>query len=177
MKRGRLLWLLAGLVVAVLAAAAVVVWQLRDDPSGPRPQVVLGSGSHEGLDWVYGYNVGELHFGDEPCYQLVLEGSTGGCGRYTQPPVEALVMWTASGGREDGLVTSEGFVSDRVARVECGTGAEPIGETHLFEAPAGELRTVLCLATGEEIAGREWFAFAYDGRDRVLAKDEIQPRR
>jgi hypothetical protein len=168
--------LLAGLALVLAGAAAVVVWQLRDDPPGPRPHVVLGSGSHEGLDWVYGYNLGELHFGDTPCYQLIVEGSTGGCGRYTQP-VETLIMYTSSGGRPDGLVTSQGVAADRVARVECGTGAEPIGETHLFEAPAGELRTVLCLATGEEIAGREWFAFAYDDRERQLAKDEIQPRR
>jgi hypothetical protein len=177
MKRRRLTWLLSAVVVAVLAAAAVVVVrELRSEPSGPRPQVVLGSGSHEGLDWVYGYNVGEVHFDDRPCYQLVVEGSTGGCGRYTQP-VETLIMYASSGGRPDGLVISEGVVADRVARVECGTGAEPIGETHLFEAPQGEPRTVLCLATGEEIAGREWFAFAYDARDRELARGEILPRR
>jgi hypothetical protein len=176
MTRRSLTWLLAGLVVAVLAAAtAVLGWQLRDDP-GPRPQVVLGSGSHEGLDWVYGYNVGELFFDDRPCYQLVIEDSTGGCGRYNSP-VETLTVFTSSGGRPDGLVTAEGVVSDRVARVECGSGDEPIGETHLFEAPQGELRALLCLATGEEIAGREWFAFAFDGRDWQLAKDEILPRR
>jgi hypothetical protein len=172
----RRLWLLAGLALVLAAMAALVAWQLRDDTPGPRPDVVLGSGRHDGLEWVYGYNVGERFSEEPPCFQLVIEDSPRGCGRYTQP-VETMVVYHSSGGRADGLVTAEGVVADDVAMVECGTGAEPIGETHLFEMPGDEPRPVLCLATGDEIAGRQWFAFAFDARNRQLAKEEIVPRR
>jgi hypothetical protein len=174
MKKG--VPLLAGLALVLAGAAALIAWQLRDERSGPRPDVVLGSGSHEGLDWVYGYNVRELFFEERPCFQLVIEASTSGCSRYGQP-VETMAVYHSSGGRADGLVTAEGVVGDDVARVECGTGAEPIGETHLFEMPGDEPRPVLCLATGDDIAGRQWFAFAFDARNRQLAKEEILPRR
>jgi hypothetical protein len=161
---------------ALAGLAAALVSQLRGDSSGPRPDVVLGSGSHEGADWVYGYNVDEPFCVERPCFQLVIEESTSACGRYDQP-VETMSVYHSTGGNPHGVVTAEGIVSNRVARVECGTGPEPVGETYLFEAPAGEARPVLCLATADEIAGRQWFAFAFDVRNRQLAKEEIAPRR
>jgi hypothetical protein len=88
-----------------------------------------------------------------------------------------MVVYKASGGDPQGLLTAEGVVSDRVARVECGTGAEEIGRTYLFDMPGDELRPFLCLATGDEVAGREWFAFAFDARERQIARSKGLPER
>jgi hypothetical protein len=48
--RGRRTWLLAALVVAVLALTAGFVWEARNDTLGPTPDVVLGSGSIDGRE-------------------------------------------------------------------------------------------------------------------------------
>ena len=167
--------LIIALVVAVLALTAGFVWQGWNDTEAPTPDVVLGSGSIDGREWVYGYNEDEPFF-DAPCFELVIDRSRSGCGRYTQP-VETLVVYEGSGGDSEGLLTAEGVASDEVARVVCGTGAEEIGQTYLFEMPGDELRPVLCLATADEVAGREWFAFAFDAQERQIAKSDGLPQR
>jgi hypothetical protein len=176
--RGRRRWLLAALVVAVLALIAGLVWEARNDTLSPRPDVVLGSGSIDGREWVYGYDEDETFgaTGELPCFELVIDRMSGGCGRYTQP-VEALVVHHGSGGDPEGLLTAEGVASDEVAKVVCGTGADEIGQTHVFEMPGDGLRPVLCLATADEVAGREWFAFAFDAQGRQIAKSDGLPQR
>jgi hypothetical protein len=166
-------------VVAVLALTAGFVWEARNDTLGPTPDVVLGSGSIDGREWVYGYEEDETFSGatgELPCFELVIDRTRGGCGRYTQP-VETLVVYHGSGGDPEGLLTAQGVASDEVARIVCGTGAEEIGQTHVFEMPGDELRPVLCLATADEVAGREWFAFAFDAQGRQIAKSEGLPQR
>jgi hypothetical protein len=180
---GKRILLLALLGVAVLASGALVLWE-RQKNDGPRvrPEVELGSGTFEGRRWVFGYHVGETFDGvteplsDGVCFHLVIDDRTGGCGR-TNQPVETMVIYTGSGGDPEGLLTAEGVASARVARVVCGTGTEPIGEAHLFEMPAGVLRPVLCFGTSNEVAGRNWFAFAYDARGRQIAKSRPLPQR
>jgi hypothetical protein len=177
--RGGRRWLLAALVVAVLALTAGFVWEAWSDTRGPTPDVVLGSGSIDGREWVYGYDEDETFVGgsgEVRCFELVIDRTRGGCGRYTQP-VESLVVYHSSSGAPEGLLTAEGVASDEVARVVCGTGSEAIGQTHVFEMPGDELRPVLCLATADEVAGREWFAFAFDAQGREIAKSDGLPQR
>lgn len=89
-----------------------------------------------------------------------------------------MVVYTRSGGHPEGLLTAQGVASHQVASVVCGTGVEPIGETHLFEMPGNEpLRPILCLGTASEVAGRDWFAFAHDRRGTQIAKSEPLPQR
>jgi hypothetical protein len=180
---GKVIFLVSLLVAAVLVSAALVLWERqRNDGPRVRPEVELGSGSFEGRRWLFGYHVGETFDGvteplsDGVCFHLVIDDRTGGCSR-TNQPVETMVIYTGSGGDPEGLLTAEGVTSDRVARVVCGTGTEPIGETHLFEMPGDLLRPVLCLGTANEVAGRDWFAFAYDERGRQIAKSEPLPQR
>jgi hypothetical protein len=167
--------LLAVLVVAVLVAVVYLMSQTLERESGPRPDVVLGSGSFDGRDWIFGYNVDEPSFEGRVCFQLVIDGSTSGCGTTTSP-VRPMRYHTGSGGDPRGLLTAELFVSDEVARVSCGTGTDPIGETHFFEMPPNEPRPVLCLATESQVAGREWFAFAFDEGGRQIAKSDGLPQ-
>ena len=175
--------LLALLVVAVLASGALLLWERqRNDGPRVRPEVELGSGTFEGRRWLFGYHVGETFDGiteplsDGVCFHLVIDDRIGGCSR-TNQPVKTMVIYTGSGGDPEGLLTAHGVASDRVARVVCGTGTEPIGETHLFEMPGGLLRPVLCFGTASEVAGREWFAFAYDAGGRQIAKSWALPQR
>ena len=169
--RGTLVLVLAGIL---LVAAALLAWQrLKDDSSLPQPEVVLGSGSFEGRDWVYGFNRDPDHTGGL-CFWSAMEGLGGGCSSFGGP-VDSIVMYTGTGGDPDGLVTGKGIASREVARVECGTGSEAIGETHFFEMPTGRFRPILCLGTVDELDGRDWYAFAYDDGDRQIAKSDSLP--
>jgi hypothetical protein len=162
---------------ALLAVAAPLLWQRYDDDTTlAQPEVVLGSGSFEGRDWVYGFNRDRDYAGGL-CFWFRMEGVGGGCSSYEQP-VETMMVYTRSGGDPEGLLTAQGVASDRVASVVCGTGTESIGQTHLFEMPGNEpLRPILCLGTASEVAGRDWFAFAYDRRGTQVARSEPFPQR
>jgi hypothetical protein len=173
-KRALLVSVFAG---ALLAVAALLLWQRYDDDTPlVQPEVALGSGSFEGRDWVYGFNRDPDHAGGL-CFWFRMERGGGGCSSYGQP-VETMIVYTRSGGHPEGLLTAQGVASDRVASVVCGTGTETIGETHLFEMPGNEpLRPILCLGIASEVAGRDWFAFAYDKRGTQIAKSEPLPQR
>jgi hypothetical protein len=156
-------------ITVALAAGAALLWLTgRDDAAAAKPDVVLGSGTFMGRQWTYGFDVWE--FG--PCFQLVIDGSSSGCGTTATPP-EPVVFYTRSGGTQHGLVTAEGLVSEEVERVTCSVGGRATGESHLFEMREKGPRPVLCLAGAGALGRGLWVATAYDERGRPIGIDVL----